>query len=235
MPHCKVYNPYDGARNREPSTSTTTTSSIGRLMIQNRRLNVMSCYVAALQAPDRRHGREGDQRCEVTVRTSAAWRVHCVQQRSSRQKGLPLYQRRYAKECLRQGNPLRVTWKPLTDRLSVRVFRGAARGYIYIYIFFFTLLLSSFWTGRGHRCRPFSPPVLAFNFIAHEVQQSHCSSIFHRVLLIHALALSASQFAHKKKSQRIDTSMHFVGLELTKLTYTRLKDNLIRHRGDQIL
>ena len=24
--------------------------------------------------------------------------------------------------------------------------------------------LSSFWTSRGHRCRPFSPPVLAFNF-----------------------------------------------------------------------
>ena len=29
---------------------------------------------------------------------------------------------------------------------------------------FCTLLLSSFWTGRGHRCRPFSPPTLAFNF-----------------------------------------------------------------------
>ena len=27
-----------------------------------------------------------------------------------------------------------------------------------------TLLLSSFWTSRGHRCRPFSPPALAFNF-----------------------------------------------------------------------
>ena len=25
--------------------------------------------------------------------------------------------------------------------------------------------------------------------------------------------------------------MHSVGLELTKLTYTRLEDNLIRHRG----
>ena len=30
--------------------------------------------------------------------------------------------------------------------------------------FFCTLLLSSFWTSRGHRCRPFSPPVVAFNF-----------------------------------------------------------------------
>ena len=35
--------------------------------------------------------------------------------------------------------------------------------YIYIYYFSHTLLLSSFWTSRGHRCRPFSPPVLAFN------------------------------------------------------------------------
>ena len=61
------------------------------------------------------------------------------------------------------------------------------------------------------------------------------SSIFHRVLLTHALALSASQFAHKKKSQRIYTSMRSVGLELTKLTYTRLEDLLVRHRGDRSL
>ena len=29
--------------------------------------------------------------------------------------------------------------------------------------------------------------------------------------------------------------MHSGGLELAKLTYTRLEDNLIRHRGDDIL
>ena len=57
--------------------------------------------------------------------------------------------------------------------------------------------------------------------------------LFIRVLLTHALALSASQFVHKKKSQRIYTSMHSAGLELTTLTYTRLEDNLIRHRGDR--
>ena len=28
--------------------------------------------------------------------------------------------------------------------------------------------------------------------------------------------------------------MHSAGLELTKLTYTMLEDNLIRHRGDQV-
>ena len=71
-------------------------------------------------------------------------------------------------------------------------------------------------------------------FIAHRVQQFHYSSIFHQVLLTHALALSASQFVLKKKSPRIHTSMHSGGLELTKLTYTRLEDILIRHRGDYI-
>ena len=81
---------------------------------------------------------------------------------------------------------------------------------------------------------PSPPRFLPSIFIAHRVQQSHCSWIFHRVLLTHALALSASQFVHKKKSQRIYTSMHSVGLELTKLTYTRLEDNLIRHRGDRL-
>ena len=41
---------------------------------------------------------------------------------------------------------------------------------------------------------------------------------FHRMLLTHALALSASQFVHKKKSLRIYTSMNSGGLELTQLT-----------------
>ena len=80
---------------------------------------------------------------------------------------------------------------------------------------------------------PSSPRFLPSICIAYRVQQSHCSSIFHRGLLTHALALSASPFVHNKKSQRICTSMRSAGLELTKLTYTRLQDNLIRHRGDR--
>ena len=80
---------------------------------------------------------------------------------------------------------------------------------------------------------PSPPRFLPSILTAHRVQQSHCSSIFHRMLLTHALALSASQLVHKKNSQRIYTSMHSAGLELTKLTYTRLEDNLIRHRGDR--
>ena len=51
------------------------------------------------------------------------------------------------------------------------------------------------------------------------------------MMLTQALALSASQLVHEKKSQRIYTSRHWAGLELTKLTYTRLEDNLIRHRA----
>ena len=80
---------------------------------------------------------------------------------------------------------------------------------------------------------PSPPRFLRSIFIAHRVQQSHCSSIFHRVLLTHALALSASQYVHKKKPPRIYTSMHSGGSKLTKLTYVRLEDNLIRHRGDR--
>ena len=49
---------------------------------------------------------------------------------------------------------------------------------------------------------PSPPRFLPSFFFAHRVQQSHCSSIVHRVLLTHPLALSASQFVHKKKSQR---------------------------------
>ena len=98
---------------------------------------------------------------------------------------------------------------------------------------------STFFPASGQQAAvtgvvPFPPRFLPSIFIAHRVQQSHCSSIFHhRVLLTHALALSASQFVHKKKSQRIYARMHSAGLELTKLTYTRLEYNLMRHQGDR--
>ena len=86
--------------------------------------------------------------------------------------------------------------------------------------FFFLLFFSHFYFPASGQAVvtgvvPSPPPVLTFNFFAHRVQQSNCSSIFHRVLLTHALALSASQFVHKKKSHRIYASMHSAGLELT--------------------
>ena len=106
-----------------------------------------------------------------------------------------------------------------------------------VLLFFFFFFAHFYFPASGQAVVtgvvPSPPRFLPLIFIAHGVQQSHCSSIFHRVLLTHALALSASQFVHKKKSQRIHTSMHSAGLELTKLTYTRLENNLIRHRGDR--
>ena len=67
----------------------------------------------------------------------------------------------------------------------------------------------------------FPPRFLHSMFIAHRGQQSHCSSIFHRPLLLtRALALSASQFALKLNSLRIYTGVHSGGLRLKKLTYT---------------
>ena len=87
--------------------------------------------------------------------------------------------------------------------------------------FFFFFFSHVYFPASGQRAVvtgvvPSSPRSLPlFFFIAHRVQQSHCSSIFHRVLLTHALALSAGQFVHKKTSQRIYTSMHSAGLELT--------------------
>ena len=84
---------------------------------------------------------------------------------------------------------------------------------------------------------PLLPPTrfLPFIFIAHgRVHQSHCSSNFHRVLLTHALALSAQlNLCTQEKIPMNYTSMHSAGLELTKLTYIRLEDNLVRHRGDR--
>ena len=66
---------------------------------------------------------------------------------------------------------------------------------------------------------PSPPRFLASISVEHTVQQSHCSSILHRVLLTHALALSASQYLRKRKSQPSYMSMHSAGIELTKLTY----------------
>ena len=41
--------------------------------------------------------------------------------------------------------------------------QGVPHMVAFFFIFCHTHLLSSFWTSRGHRCRLFSSPVLAFN------------------------------------------------------------------------
>ena len=75
------------------------------------------------------------------------------------------------------------------------------------HIFYFSLPASGQAVVTGVVPSPRPPRFLPSFFIAHRVhQQSRCSSIFHRVLLTHALALSASQFVRKKKSPQIYTS-----------------------------
>ena len=106
--------------------------------------------------------------------------------------------------------------------------------FLFIFLFFSTHLLSSFWTSRGHRCRPFFPPGSCLQFLSRiGFSNATARRFFIRVSLTHALVLSASQFVRKKKSPRTYTSVRSGGFELTKLTYTRLEDNRILHRGFQ--
>ena len=60
-------------------------------------------------------------------------------------------------------------------------------------LFFVQIDLPAFGQAVVTGVVPFPSRFLISIFIAHRVQQSHCSSVFHRVLLSHALALSASQ------------------------------------------
>ena len=111
--------------------------------------------------------------------------------------------------------------------------------FIYLFIFHkhlrtFHLLLDKPWSQISV---PSSPRFLPSTFIAHRVQQSHCSSIFHRVLLTYALALVPQVKLYARKSHRTNLYEYALegGFELTKLTYTRLQDNLIHRRGDRLL
>ena len=81
---------------------------------------------------------------------------------------------------------------------------------------------------------PPPPRSLPSIFIAHRVQKSHCSSIFHQVLQTHALALPARQCVRKKNSPRMFTTMHSAGFEIDEADTYRLEDNLLRHRDDPL-
>ena len=65
---------------------------------------------------------------------------------------------------------------------------------------------------RGHRCRPFSPPVRAFNFYGTKGSAFSLLVDFHRMLLTHALALSANQLQEKGLYEYV----HSVRIELSK-------------------
>ena len=68
---------------------------------------------------------------------------------------------------------------------------------------------------------PFPPPGYCFRLFWRLRFSTHWSSIFHRVLPTHALALSTSQLVHKTKKC---TSTHSGGFKLPKLTNTKLED-----------
>ena len=94
-----------------------------------------------------------------------------------------------------RANPLRLVHRVYVNHRVKQVMSS----------FFFFFLAHFYFPASGQAVVtgfiPSPPRFLPSIFIAHRVQQSHRSSIVHRVLLTHALALSASQFVHKKKSQ----------------------------------
>ena len=97
----------------------------------------------------------------------------------------------------------------------------AASSVVGIHFFFFSHFTFQLLDKPWSQVSSLLPPGSCLQFLSptgFSNPTAHCSSIFYRVLLTHALALFASQFVHKKKSQRIYTSMHSAGLELMKLT-----------------
>ena len=89
-----------------------------------------------------------------------------------------------------------------TNFRSILIFASCMVGTCSIFFVFLIFCPHSYLPASGQAVvtgvvsspRRFSPSM----FIAHRIQQSHCSSIFHRVLLTHALVPSTCQFVRKK-------------------------------------
>ena len=70
------------------------------------------------------------------------------------------------------------------------------------------------------------PPLLTFNFLSSiGFRNLTDRRIFHRALLSHAHAFSASQLVHKKMYLQIYMRMHSGGVQLVEAIYTKLEDN----------
>ena len=99
----------------------------------------------------------------------------------------------------------RQDWQDLGIVIEL-VKEGPEQGFVVLQGTFFLFSFSHTFTFQlldkpWSQVSPLLPPrFLPSIFVVHRVQQSHCSSNFHLGLLTHALALSASQFVHKKKS-----------------------------------
>ena len=108
--------------------------------------------------------------------------------------------------------------------------------YKYIYIYFFTNI---YFPPSGQAVVtgvvPFSPPGSCLQFcIAHRVLANPLLVVLHRVLLTQTLSrFPRVNWCTRKSPHDFFTSMHSGGLELTKVTCTKLEDNLIRRRGDR--
>ena len=107
----------------------------------------------------------------------------------------------------------------------------------FFFFFFHTHLLSSFRTSRGHRCRPFFPPVLAFNFY-----RAYGSAIPLLDDLSSSVANSRSRaFGNSICAQaKVPTNLYEYALggirtHDTDLYQARAYSNLVRHRGDRLL
>ena len=80
--------------------------------------------------------------------------------------------------------------------------------FVFVLVFFSSLMLSSCWSRRGHRCRPFSPPPPARyvrQFLSRRgfVQHSQHSSIFTRFFANYcSRAFRESIFLNKKNSKQ---------------------------------
>ena len=81
---------------------------------------------------------------------------------------------------------------------------------------------------------PSPPGYVPSVFIARKVQHSQRLVDFHRMLVTHAFALSASHFVHKKM---VPTNLYEYALGGTRTyeidLYCRHEDNLLGHRGDR--
>ena len=107
----------------------------------------------------------------------------------------------------------------------------------FFFILFHTLLLSSFWTSRGHRCPHFSPPGFCLQvFIEHRVQQSIPPLVDYpsSVANPRSRAFRKSTCPQEKvPTNRYEHALDGARTHEIDLYYARGQpDNLIRHRGD---
>ena len=107
-----------------------------------------------------------------------------------------------------------------------------------IIFFFHASTFQIFWASRGHRCRAFFPPVLAFNGY-----RALGSAIPLLVDFSSSVANSRSRAFRKSicTQEKVPTNLYEylyalrgIRIHETDLYYTRLEDNLIRHRDDRL-